>query len=495
MKPKHASTLVHERKILLNEAESVAHMGSWKWTEHNNELVGTEGLHRLFNKKVDETISWGTFLESVIPEDVLLVENCLNEVKKNRSGSSIDYRITKGDQIRHLSLTVKPHDSSGDEILGAVVDITERKEYEKKLHNLNTDQFKIIQELDEKEKKYRSLFERSIDPIFLATRSFKLLDTNSSFLSLFGYKTQKENSIYIKELFSEEHEYREFHELIKKKGQVRDFEARLTTKSGEQKTCIINCIFVPDQSSDVYSYQGIIHDLSFRKLAEMEMIHAERLSLTGKIARTIAHEVRNPLTNLNLALDQLRADVAEGNEQANENISIIQRNADRIEQLVTEMLTSSRPRKMNLKLTEISELLNDTVKMANDRIQLNNMSLVASYEDNLPRILIDKEKIQVALLNIIINGIEACKTGSGVITIDARVDGSVLTVSISDNGRGISPEDISKLFDPFFTGKTSGMGLGLTSTKNIFNSHSVTIEVKSKLNSGTTFLIHFKLAE
>lgn len=495
MKVKQESTLVQERKLLLNEAESVAHMGSWRWTEKSNELVGTEGLHKLFNKTSDETISWNTFLEDVLPEDILLVENCLNEARTNGNGFTIDYRVTKDDHVRYLSLIIKPHDKLTTDILGAVVDITERKEHEKKLESLNVDQFKIIQELDEKEKKYRSLFERSIDPIFLANKSFELLDTNNSFDVLFNYDNQRLPKVHIKDLFAEKDDYNQFKKILKDKGQIRDFEATLLTKIGDPKTCVINCVFIPDQSSELYSYQCIIHDLSFRKQAEIDMILAERLALTGKIARTIAHEVRNPLTNLNLALDQLRTELEEENEQVKDYVGIIERNVLRIEQLVTEMLNSSRPKQLNLKLTEVYDVLKDAIRQASDRIQLNSISLHTNYQDNLPRILIDKEKIQIALLNIIINAIEACEPDKGVITIEAAVKDSVLVVSIGDNGRGIAPNDLTKLFDPFFTGKKTGMGLGLTSAKNILNSHSVTIEVKSEVDKGTTFYLHFKLSE
>jgi signal transduction histidine kinase len=91
--------------------------------------------------------------------------------------------------------------------------------------------------------------------------------------------------------------------------------------------------------------------------------------------------------------------------------------------------------------------------------------------------------------------IEAMLPGKGVLQIDAVLLEGTLTLSISDNGKGIPASELGKLFDPFFTSKESGMGLGLTSTKNILNSHNAQIEVKSELNKGTTFYIHFKLAE
>lgn len=489
------ATLNKERKTLLNEAESVAHMGSWKWTAGNDELIWSDGLHSIFNKGAQEIISWNTFLENVIPEDILLIENCLLQVKTNRNGSTVNYRILNGDKIRYLTLTIKPHSSSLGDILGSVVDITERKEIEIKLEKLNTEQAKIITALDEKEKKYRSLFERSIDPIFLATKKLDIIDSNHSFNLLFGKDTHSFERLTIKSLFSRSKDYKHFLNTIKTKQQIRDFEVPLITKNGTAKICTLNCVFIPNQSSDFCSYQGIIKDLSLRKQAEVDMILAERLSLTGKIVRTIAHEVRNPLTNLSLALDQLKGEFPPENEAAKLYSSIIERNANRIEQLVGEMLNSSRPKQLNLRLTEVTELLNDVLKQANDRVQLNDIAVEVSIQKDLPRILIDKEKIQIAILNIIINAIEATEPGKGKVKISTSVKEQILTVSITDNGKGIPENNLNKLFDPFFTGKKKGMGLGLTSSKNILNSHSAGIEVNSTVGEGTTFLIHFKLAE
>lgn len=354
-------------------------------------------------------------------------------------------------------------------------------------------QAKIIKELNEKEKKYRLLFERSIDPIFLATEKFELMDVNRSFLKFFGYSREESTSVSIESLFEKKEDYEHFRTVLKEVEQIRDFEVTLLSKSGERKTCILNCVFIPDQASEFCCYQGIIHDLTFRKQAEQDMLVAERLSLTGKIARTIAHEVRNPLTNLNLALDQLRSELPPGDESVKLYGEIIERNAHRIEQLVGEMLNSSRPKELNLELNAMHDILNETLQLASDRMKLRQIKLVKNYHNELPRILVDKEKIKIALLNIVINGLEAMQEEKGVLTVSADFRNQMITVQISDNGKGISPDAVKKLFDPFFTDKQSGMGLGLTSTKSILTSHNALIEVKSQVNEGTTFSIHFKL--
>lgn len=355
-------------------------------------------------------------------------------------------------------------------------------------------QAKIIKALDEKEKKYSSLFERSIDPIFLASSSFKLEEANQSFLNFFGFSLGEIQSIQLRSIFDNEDDFKYFKQTLKEKEQIKDFEISLVTKTGERKICVLNCVFIPDQASDFCCYQGIIHDLSIRKKAENDMLVAERLSLTGKIARTIAHEVRNPLTNLNLALDQLRSDLPSDNESVKLYGDIIQRNADRIEQLVGEMLNSSKPKELNLQLLPVHDILDDTVALAMDRINLNQIKLKKNYSPDLPEILVDREKIKIAFLNIVINAIEAMSPERGELMISASLRNKLMVIEIADNGKGIAAQDAKKLFDPFFTGKQNGMGLGLTSTKNILNSHNAEVEVKSEVGKGTTFCIYFKLA-
>jgi signal transduction histidine kinase len=232
-----------------------------------------------------------------------------------------------------------------------------------------------------------------------------------------------------------------------------------------------------------------------RKKAERDMLIAERLSMTGKLARTIAHEVRNPLTNLTLAFDQLKEEMPTENVDVNLYCEIIERNANRIEQLISEMLSSSKPKELNLELTPINDILEQTLALSIDRINLNQIKLERNFPTELPRVLLDREKIKIALLNIIINGLEAMQPGAGVLRISAEQKNGCVLTTISDNGKGIAPEDIEKLFDPFYTDKPGGMGLGLTSTKNILNSHNAEVDVQSVVGEGTTFCISFKLPE
>lgn len=141
--------LIEEHKVILDEAESLAQMGSWKWTIANDQLVWSHGLYKILSKNPGRAISWNSFLENVVAEDVHIVQHCLDKLKSNENSSLIEYRIIKNNRIHYLSLTAKRPTSLGLDILGAVADITERKDYEKQLEKNNKELKRSNEDLEE----------------------------------------------------------------------------------------------------------------------------------------------------------------------------------------------------------------------------------------------------------------------------------------------------------------------------------------------------------
>lgn len=354
-------------------------------------------------------------------------------------------------------------------------------------------QGRVIRELNEKEKKYRSLFERSLDSIFLANNNFEMLELNDSFLDFFGYGEPAMEGLKLRDLFANPEDYDRCIRQLNTTEVVKDFEVTLLTKNKQPKTCIFNCVFIPDQADDFCCYQGIIRDLTLWKKAELDMMVAEKLSMTGKLARTIAHEIRNPLTNLNLALDNLKEEMSEKEEETTLYTDIIQRSSNRIETLIGDLLNSSKPRELQLELSSLHRLLDDVLELVRDRANLKGIRIKEELEEELPRIFVDKEKLSIALVNIMINGIEAIGHSEGLLIVKTEIRGNSIFLIIKDNGEGIAPEDLKKIFDPFYTKKSAGTGLGLTSTLNILSSHNVGIQVNSRVGEGTCFEVEFPL--
>ncbi len=226
------------------------------------------------------------------------------------------------------------------------------------------------------------------------------------------------------------------------------------------------------------------------ELQELKSI--EKFAATGRIARTMAHEVRNPLTNISLASEQLK-EITGQQEEADMLLDMIGRNVNRINQLVSDLLNSTRFAQLEYTHENINDLLDETLELAKDRIDLNHIQVSKFYARDLCTVYVDKEKIKLAFLNIIVNAIEAMERTSGQLEIRTRKAGSKCQVEIHDNGIGMDEETIQRLFEPYFTGKLSGNGLGLTNTQNIILNHKGNIQVKSKVGQGSVFIVTLAL--
>lgn len=225
----------------------------------------------------------------------------------------------------------------------------------------------------------------------------------------------------------------------------------------------------------------------------VQMRSMEKFAATGRIARTIAHEVRNPLTNINLATSQLKTDLSSVDENMLYLFDIIDRNSNRINKLISDLLQTTKFSELSFTEVSLNELLDETLLMAEDRIGLNHITIEKKYAANI-RINVDKEKIKIAFLNIIINAIEAMEPELGVLKIETKTEGKNCIINISDNGTGMDENSLSKLFEPYFTNKPSGNGLGLANTQNIIFNHKGTINVSSTEGKGSIFIIRLAVA-
>lgn len=236
-----------------------------------------------------------------------------------------------------------------------------------------------------------------------------------------------------------------------------------------------------------------VKELQQTNMELQELKGVEKFTATGRIARTIAHEVRNPLTNISLAAEQLQ-DMMDHNKDSQVLLEMISRNGTRINQLVSDLLNATRFAQLEFEEKNINDLLEETLELAKDRINLNQIKVEKSYTEAPCRALVDTEKIRLALLNIIVNGIEAMEPGKGVLQlITKRIDHKCL-IEIRDNGKGMDESVLQNLFEPYFTNKQKGNGLGLTNTQNIIFNHKGTINVNSKRGQGSSFLIILNLS-
>ena len=206
-------------------------------------------------------------------------------------------------------------------------------------------------------------------------------------------------------------------------------------------------------------------------------------------ASALAHEVRNPLTNINLAVEMLRSTLKDIDQRL--YLDIILRGSDRINDLVTDLLQLCQGDDLKPAKHSIHQLLDEVLEMTRDRITLKNITVRRDYTTINCKILVDKEKIKLALTNIIINAIDAMPSENGRLKLITRSINEKCVIEIEDNGTGISADDLKNIFKPYFTNKPAGMGLGLSTTQNILLANHAKMEVLSEEGKGTRFILTF----
>lgn len=345
-----------------------------------------------------------------------------------------------------------------------------------------------IKALRANERKFRSIFEKSKDAVFLADHDLKFRDVNEATSLLLGQKKDQ----LLKQTFYQflpEEEQQFIRSQLLDSGFVNDRELELSTGEPEKRTCILSLSTVADVRGEE-TIHGMLHDITQLKKAEKATLQAEKLAAAGRLVQTLAHEVRNPLNNINLSVEQLAHEIPSSDENLI-YMDIIQRNSKRIGDIITELLNSSRPSEMSMERKPLQEIMDDSISSALDRIHLQKVKLQIRYSDEPAYILADTKKLKIAFLNILINAVEAMEEDKGQLSISVTSNAQRHTVKISDNGSGISEDNLSRLFEPYFTSKRNGLGLGLAATLNIIQSHKATIDVASVLEKGTTFTISF----
>jgi len=259
-----------------------------------------------------------------------------------------------------------------------------------------------------------------------------------------------------------------------------------------------------------YQYVAIRHDITQRKLAEehvlrqaAELQRAAQLSFVGELAAGLAHEIKNPLAGIQGGVDILirRRDK---NDPEREALEGMRHEVQRIDTTVRALLDRARPRLVSVRASSLTEIVRRAVNLA--RAQVTNatnrdrgISIEFDPPDDPVTIHIDPAQIEDAVLNLIINAIEATN-GEGEVTIrvarseyHAEEFEGEATVEVSDDGRGISEEDLTRIFNPFFTTRPGGTGLGLPAVRRIARAHGGRVDVSSSPGKGSTFTIRLPL--
>lgn len=239
----------------------------------------------------------------------------------------------------------------------------------------------------------------------------------------------------------------------------------------------------------------VFDDITDRKRTEASRLSEDRFALTGQLMRTVAHEVRNPLTNIGLAMEQIAEEAKAQNAYTGSEafFSIVDRNLKRIGELIKGMLESTRKRELQQAAVHLPVVIEEVEAAVRDRMVLKGMRFEMEFPSHLPKVMLDKGLMVLALTNLAVNAIEAMEPTKGVLKATVIRRSKELILCLQDNGKGIPPEQLDKLFEPFYSGRPGGLGLGLTTARSILAAHKMTIRVESKVGDGTTVFVHIPL--
>ncbi len=346
----------------------------------------------------------------------------------------------------------------------------------------------VLRRTRENEIRLRKIFAQLKDAVILKRHDTEtLFYHNQAALDLLGFDENEIIGKDIRDLLLSPSLWDKNAKDLVEKGIVENVEMWFLRKSGERVLCSMHATLHEDSDKKLY-YLLVIQDITQRKRAERENILSEKAASTARLVRALAHEVRNPLTNIHLALDQLQPELLDDDHKL--FADIIRRNGQRINTLITELLYSFRQQETTLQIISSHDLIDDILVDAADRINLKKINVIKNYGNDV-NLKLDAPKIKIALLNLLMNSIEAMQENTGELNISTYNLGNSLYIKIKDNGIGISEENINRLFEPYFTSKPNGMGLGLTATLNILQSHRASVEVESEEGKGSTFIVSF----
>ncbi|PLR76659.1 PAS domain-containing sensor histidine kinase [Bacillus sp. V3-13] len=373
---------------------------------------------------------------------------------------SFRFRRKEGDYI--WLETISSPTNQGNETICISRDMTERIIME--------------EEILETQEKYRLLVEFSRDTIGMTTGDGIWTYINGEGRKLLGFTSNNEiigTSLYDYVAESDQKYLTNFLAA----NQSINFELNLKRSDGQVRRAEIQLI--PTIYKNRRMFQIIIRDITGQKRTEERLHNAEKLSVVGQLAASIAHEIRNPLTAIK-GFTQLL-----GEREADDYTPVILEELKRIESIVTDLLVLAKPQATNMERANIVNLVKGVVTLLNTQAIMCNITINVVTSDHELYVDCEVSKMKQVLINIIQNGIEAMPAG-GEILITIKQDQNYIYISVKDQGIGIPEERMSKLGEPFYSTKEKGTGLGLMICNKILKTHKGNLHIESKENEGTT---------
>jgi PAS domain S-box-containing protein len=456
-----------------------------------------QATQQLVNRKLDDFIN---------PIDHSSYRFFIRNFTRQQASRALEIRLKKGySRITHLECRATIGFS--DTVLLTISDITERRQAEDAViyHNETLSE-KVRNQLLEREAKLNSIFNASVEGIITIDSAGIIISVNSAVETIFGYSETELIKDSIDRLLPLLKRKRQRHYLKNKLhtfiaafiGKIQEVEGR--HKNGS--ILLLDLSIVQYSIDGVRYFTGIVRDVSLRKLQEQQnkehldkLAHVTRLGVMGEMASGIAHEVNQPLTAVvNYTQVCLRYMAAPEPDlvKLGEILHKTHQQALKAGQIIHSMREFVKPRKIHRATANINALIYEAISLLDADLKQNSIKLSFELEKNLPLVYIDNVQIEQVILNLIRNSIDALRDlpqkEPRLLSIQTHLnEQNHIEIKVKDNGSGLNDVQREKILTPFYTTKSTGMGMGLSISRSLVEAHEGVLHFNSKQNKGTTF--------
>ena len=502
--------------LQFNEAQRLAKVGSWELNLVSGKLVWSDEIFRMFDiDKSKFEASYDAFLNAIHPEDRDVVNQAYSDSLLNQKPYEILHRLQMSDgtikYVRENCETIFEDDKPLRSV-GTVQDLTEQVE--------------SANALRESEEKFRSTFEQAAVGVAHVSPEGGWLKVNQKLCSIVGYSEKELLGKTFQDITHPDDLQSDLtfvNKMLNGELDTYSMEKRYIKKWGEIIWICLTVSLVKNADGTPKYFISIVEDINERKITETELnkyrnhleelvdertqelkntqdelVRKERLATLGQLTATVSHELRNPLGAMRPSLYIIEKKCDKNDEQVQSAIERIDRNIERCDRTIDELLDFTRITELHREPTRVNEWLESVIdeQLLPDEIYLKKEFSIKGIE-----LTIDRDRLRRAIINIFENACHAMMEDNkkvvnienAILSVKTTVKDERVEIIIADNGSGISDDVLAKIYEPLFSTKGFGVGLGMPTVKQIMQQHSGGIEIKTKQGKGTSVILWLPL--
>ncbi len=347
--------------------------------------------------------------------------------------------------------------------------------------------------IEASEKKYRRIFESSMDMVFVTDGHGRFLDINQTGKTILGGggTNKASDGFLLSDVFASALEYADIQQDLIRQGFVKDREITLKTLDGNERQALLSSSCQIGPNGQVLGCEGIIKDITQRRNMEQQLLQADKLASLGQLSAGVAHEINNPL-GLILGYTQLMLREEPDASQKYEDLKTIEKHTRNCKTIVEALLNFARKTETKKVLVDVNCAIEQVITVIRHQFELSGIAVHTRYDPELPQVLGDTEKLKQVVMNLVMNARQSI-SHAGQITVSTQHDSGSrkIAIAVEDTGSGIPPNVLTRIFDPFFTTKPTGQGtgLGLSVSYGIVKEHGGEITVDSEPEKGSLFSV------